>query len=637
MSSILSKPTPQPKNMGKNGHDVSQRRCFTCPVGMLLPIWNDFANPGDKYKLNSNVFVRTEAMQSAAFMRLKCHVDYFFVPITQLYSLWNEFFNGTNDNMSSVFNTSNVSFNSLPKLYLKNVLGSKLNTNQYFVFGKKGTEDDRYYVNVDHFGVPLAWNFRRLFDMLGYGNINSYSESINNEPNPISYTLLPYLAYHKIFHSHYNLTDWFSNDPSLYNVDKYYDTGVIPDSIGYPIMSTIHYRPWRKDYFTNLMPSPTFSSSFASYIGNSFSNYNPSVLNPEMSINSGSSNSSFLLSTTEAVNAGQLGFSTPSGIPNVLSKFPAHDPSVPDKSLTLNMLNTDGTPFSSSSISAAEVRSLFAYDKLMRVTAFAGGHYEDQTLAHFGYKIPQGLSKEAYKLGSHVVPLNIGEVVATASTGIDAAGGVIGDIAGKGFTPGVNQKEIHFTCPSHGFMMAIFSIEPLPEYASMGVDIVNRCSTSSDFYHPELDNVGMQPMFGDFLGFNNGNNSTELVGWTYRFSQFKMKYDVVNEGFYATDKSTWVGYKQSIFDFDSTGVPTTTAFRNDFRFLICPQYTNNIFMQPFRYFVSPSYVVTSSTQGWDNPFFQPIEVYKGDNFLCNVDVQAFKSSIMSEYSLPKLF
>ena len=78
----------QPR-LGRNGFDLSFRRCFTAPCGMLLPVAQDFANPGDKYKLNSASFIRTEAVQTAAFMRLKAHVEWFFVPVTQLYSLWN--------------------------------------------------------------------------------------------------------------------------------------------------------------------------------------------------------------------------------------------------------------------------------------------------------------------------------------------------------------------------------------------------------------------------------------------------------------------------------------------------------------------------------------------------------------------
>lgn len=644
MSSLFKKPQVRP-DLGRNGFDMSRRRCFTSPCGMLLPVYHDFANPGEKYKLNSSSFIRTEALQTAAMMRLKAHVDWFFVPITQLYSRWNEFFNGTDDIMSSIFSTKNgpdAVFNTLPTYPLTNVLNFEDDVTGTIESGRwimiKHTQPDDTTVmtpTIDSFGVPYLWNFRRLFDLLGYGSVTGYKADTDKV-----FTFLPFLAYHKIWHSHYNLTDWFKNDPYMYNVDYCYKTNRWDTLVAARILGTIHYRPWRKDLFTDLMPQPMFSSSFASFIQNSFTNYGVGlrgVINPEVT------------RATNSVNGSSA---------NVLANRQANtDPSNSVSGLISSPIlsGTDASiPFN---LSAADVRSLFAYDKLLRVTAFAGGHYEDQTLSHFGYKMPEGISKEVYFIGSQSTDISINEVVATASTRtsegsattVKGAGTVIGDIAGKAFGATQGSSDLNFECPCHGFIMAIFSIEPIPEYASMGLEVQNRCQTSLDYYHPELDNVGMQPAYGDFYyPDSTAVNADSITGWQYRYMQFKSSFDVVNEGFYATDKSTWVGFKQSIYNLRSI-YTTVVPLAN--RFFIAPQYTNNVFLQTFPFNptsvnpdqigkpnpqVVPGYFLNDDTPNFKNEFFSPMNVYKGDNFLVNTDFKVYKTSTMSVHSLPKM-
>lgn len=657
MSSILKKPTVSPVK-GRNGFDMSRRRLFTSPCGMLLPVFHDFSNPGDKYVLNSSLLVRTEAVQTAAFMRLKAHVEWFFVPITQLYSMWNEVFNGTDDIMSSVYyspaaNASSFSVPTVtPHLPLFE-LSRFIQFDRNGLFGANGP-GDMYILSCDEFGVPNAWNFRRLFDLLGYGNLSDFISATED----FSYKLpmLPFLAYHKIFHSHYNLTDWFRNNPLLYNVDKWFNVDVVPDNVAEKILGTIHYRPYRKDYFTNILPTPLFNDNFASFIKNQFNNgLSPisQLLNPEVSGSSsalenfnlsfnsnglGSDNVNLVLGNRNPNTDG-----TPSPVKVSQLSQSSYNNGFSDKTLSFNATDENGNPINSGAISAADVRSMFALDRLLRVTAFAGGHYEDQVQAHFGYKMPRGVSDEAYMLGAQTTDINIAEVVATSSTAtkagssttVEGAGTTIGDIAGKGFGQTSGQGDIHFECPSHGLVMAIFSIEPLPDYASMGCEVQNRKYESLDFYHPELDNVGMQPMFGDFSGISLVPNSEEIVGWSYRYQEHKLSFDVVNEGFYATDKDSWVGFKQSLIsepDYNS-------AYSLSQRFFVMPQYTNLIFLQNFPYLTS-KYAHYTPVSGYFSSFKvnynSPQNVYSGDNFLNCLYIKAFKTSIMSVHSLPKV-
>ena len=77
-TNILKRPNKKAQ-LGRNGYDLGRRRAFTSPVGMLLPVFTNFAYSGEKVRVNSSTFIRTEALETAAFIRLRHHVDWFSV------------------------------------------------------------------------------------------------------------------------------------------------------------------------------------------------------------------------------------------------------------------------------------------------------------------------------------------------------------------------------------------------------------------------------------------------------------------------------------------------------------------------------------------------------------------------------
>lgn len=595
MSNIFSKPKPHHSG-GRNGFDLSFHRTFTAPCGMLLPVAKDFAYAGEKYRLNSQLMIRTQPLQTAAFMRLKAHIDWHFCPMLHLFRPWNEFFNQTQDIHSSIFFDY-----STPKKAINfpvHSLQKYINNAQPFIIGTKAP----FERETDGFGVPLAYNFRRLWDLLGYGSVSKQWPSGTD----LKLLLIDFLAYHRIFYSHYNPTDWKLNDPRYYNVDKYFSTGVVPDDITKMIISTIHYRPWRHDYFTNIFPQPIFNSDFANSLSSSLVNGSENLrpkVNPE-----GMSNSDLATLTVGGYNGYVGDYGKGSAAANLILS------SSPDNTY----------------LSVGDLRSMYALDKLLRTTALAGSHYDQQTLAHLGYKVPEGISNESYFIGSQETPIIITQVVATATTnakgseGETLAGTSIGDIAGKGYGATDGMQDLTFTAPCEGIIMGILSIEPLADYASTGCELQNRYKHTLDFWHPELDNLGMQPL--PLTCFNVTEQSNIPVGWQYRFSELKTKYDVVNESFWDTDKATWIGVRQ--FNLSPANQPST--INSDAYLFISPYYTNSIFMSNFGVWNPVSNSLPYSWVDSNNS----MDCYAGDNFLIDADFKIFKTSQMSVYSLP---
>lgn len=598
MKSIFQKPSVTPPR-GRNGFDVSQRKLFSCCVGQLLPTFSDFASAGDVYKIQADSKIRTEAVETAAFTRFTLHNEYFFVPMRQIYAFWNEFYNQTFDAHTNFVEIGDDF--TLPRFDISSVFNK---ANSFAYYGLNDATTKTHTLTTDDFGVPKLWNFRRLFSLMGFGSVDSYRNPSYSTFKPNA--LLRFFAYHRIFYSHYNVSDWFQDKPWMYNVDSYLGQSIVAaDSSNglraLEVISTMHYRPWRKDYFNNIYPTPTFSQAFGNYLQESFIDGNNlrSAVNPEY------------------VGKNGLGQTNENGA----------------------YLN-NASQISLTEINAADLRSVFALDKLLRVTALAGSHYDEQVYAHLGVKLPEGLQKEAYFIGADSVDINISEVVANSTTGVfDSSsdeyipGSTIGDIAGKAFGAS-NGKGINFRCPEDGIIMCITSIEPYLDYSSKAVDPTNLYKNTFDFYHSEFDDLGMQP-------FDNGWLTGQLldtpliVGWMPRYSELKTKYDIVDESICESDKKHWqCNYQSANYD---NGFKTYDKVA---RFYIFPQYTNSIFGAATKRFTStnPAKYTWRGAEDMNffNTFNSPINVYSGDNFICCINFTAYKTSIMSVHSVPKL-
>lgn len=610
MSNLFSKPKVSAKQ-GRNGFDISQSRMFSASPGMLLPYYTDYANAGDSYRIKPSAFIRTEAIKTAAMMRLNIHLDFYFVPFRQMFMFWNEIYNLTWD-----VHTSFVApLDSSQHLYIPGYNYSAAFAGSHFVSTSPSnplmfyqSSADTIYHSVDSFGIPKAFNYRRLWDMLDYGKFNDTHTTQNNQ----KFNLFKFLAYHKIFYSYFNDSIWFSNDASLYNLDAYYNLpDVGNDPVINKIFSTLHYRPWRRDYFTNIFPSPSFNSGYSNFV--------------QPFGNTGDAN----YPTLSKINPERL-----AAIDDVSQASSLYKPLDNNGVVSLDLGETLGVD----NISIQDIRSMFALDKFLRITGSCGSHYDQQTLAHLGVKIPAGLNGECYHVGSHSFPLIISDVVATSSTTAEGVGSVIGDVAGKGFASGHDGAPVFkFTAPESGVLMGIFSIEPEPDY--QGVDICNYFTNTYDFYHPEFENLGLAPFYQFQLNGNVGNvSSLAVAGWTYRYSELKTKYDIISESIYSTDKTIWQGNRQDHSLFVSNGAVSRFNL-----FYINPQYCNNIFAM-----MVPKYVnftggttdgtlkLASASALFGDTTLSPSNVYSYDNFIVNTFTNCYKTSIMSVHSLPKL-
>ena len=74
--------------VNRNAFDLSHRHMFTAQVGELLPVFTQWVNPNETFKIGYHGKTRTAALNTDAFTRIRENVQYFFVPFQ---SLWKYF------------------------------------------------------------------------------------------------------------------------------------------------------------------------------------------------------------------------------------------------------------------------------------------------------------------------------------------------------------------------------------------------------------------------------------------------------------------------------------------------------------------------------------------------------------------
>lgn len=490
MKSIFSNKNPQ-VHLQRNAFDLSHSDVFSVAPGMLLPIHVSEVNPNEHFEIEPANYVRTMPLNSAAFTRLKQHIEFYFVPMRTLCRQFNQFIVGTDYKISSLSTLNNYK-GSLPLFDLIREVNSSVAS-----------------ANSTHniFGFPIGPDFVRLLDMLGYGVNSENSKSYKTITSALKVNPFRLLAYQKVYFDFYRNSLYELNDPSAYNIDDSFGLAsfTLRDS-----MKVLRYRNWYKDYFTSL--SPSFQG--ADYLTD------PVKMNNVLSLGINDSDDdlgNFFPSSLQDFNwNGQQGIRN--GMMSGLSV------STGDQSSSTNTI-----------ISIANLRAAYALDKLYRISIAAGdGDYGSQIKAHYGFNAVHDDWKSQF-IGGCSAPIQISEVITTATTS-DSEGiiGNVGDIKGKGVS--LNQGKFTFDVREHGIILGLLSIVPEADYQSSMIDRFNFKSSRQDYFQPEFQDLGKQAVtslelsslprsFDQTATITLPNN---IIGFNNRYMEYKTSVDKVH-------------------------------------------------------------------------------------------------------------
>lgn len=519
------------------GFDLSHNVFFTSSVGHVLPIHWDFLLPGDKVDIKTHMKSRLLPMNSASPILLREHVDYYFVPLECLYSLFPSLLSDTNEDAASTLFDKNNFQDGFPMVEINGVKNSisALSTGADF----------------DNFGFDaMSRGASRLIEFFKYGT-RIIGAQISSQKTIMSNLLLAQ-AYQAVWQYYFRDDKRVEFNPSTFNIDAYYNTLTIPTNVGQRMLN-IYYRPWKKDPYTIVSPSPLggqtsfnhFSSSTGTSEDRNFASFVKQWLSKDDNIGI---QTTYKAGTTD--NNGDYPSLTGSYTDTV---FP-------------NRVNA-----STVEQSLQQHRIAQAIEKLSAIWMQSGKNYKDMMNNMFGVPVRDDWSKPIY-IGSDTNEITIDEEIANVTTGdgTDILTNA-GDITGRGFGKSIGRSN-KFTSQRHGILLALYSCIPDACYGNVAFDIFNTYSKRNSFPFPSTDELGEQPLFEFEVDASLDTLSLVQGGWLPRFHELKLKEDRAYGDFRDT-LSYWIPFRD-------------TAALNQFAlwqdFYIRPNYLDNIMLVDYK-------------------------------------------------------
>lgn len=539
-----------PAKRPRNGFDRSETHLYSQPAGMILPVYQMFMQPNDHVSIDTRSIVQAQTLKGRPFLGMKQNFAFYFVPCRLMYSYSKALFTGLkpkNTLISSLL-SNNAAQTSAAKpvkapvfkpyqvfarfagapdesgnipdmmTYVNNSTksevkifggavdsdspGTGFNETPGYFGGKDSRPNGRQSVDnaavasakpapgvptssvssvssdignapfgkylvqkspfYDALGYPLLPSYVRFCDLFRYGAMPYIGESINvNDFNASMYgyeaNLFYFLAYQKIYQDHFLDSNFENVNPLSYNVDDLFSTDSMQSKFDLKVdiksldraldIFSPRYVKYNKDLLSNIHPSPLFvddvTSTIKAYVGSQ-----PSLLNGQP------------MSSYDANNS-------------------------PDSAI---MSNRNGTY---TTISAAQLRNLFAFDKMQQISSRAPKTYKGQMLAHYGVNVADDMTESIYCGGFQKV-LEVNPVIATAdgqaadsSTNFGQQGSYI-DSGQSG--------HVNFDAKEHGVLMCVSWFSPSSLYDSDGIDAFNVKFAREDYFVPEMEDLGMQPV-----------------------------------------------------------------------------------------------------------------------------------------------
>lgn len=512
----------------RSGFDLSRRNLFSAKVGELLPVFCENVLPGDHWKLSSASFTRTQPVESAAFTRLFEYVDFFFVPYRLLWRNAHASFTQMSDAKNvalSPTSTQNIN-DKVPYIPIHSLLT--------FIAD----------VQNNNSGVPLksevgsdyVQDVLKLLTYLGYGDFLRLYKRVNGVVGDISglidnynVSLLPLLAYQKIYFDFYRNSQWEVNQANAYNVDYMSATSTklddyLTSSIDATGIFNLRYANFAKDILIGLLPSAQYGDA--------------------ASIRTNSTGS--LSIARNAINMGEVGLQS-SGQPVKVYKLDtefgvlgAKNVAIDDPVATDAITNHEPINASISKIdmalSALDIRNLMATQKWREVANSGDRTYRDQVKKHFGVDLPAVLDNNCTYISGWKGTISINEVVnqnlseATQQT----------DIKGKG-VGSFNGNNFDFDVKEHGIILGIYHSAPMVDYSFTAPSRQLQTINIADFFIPEYDKLGFEEVkSSDFFDSKLSQlNAPITLGFAPRYWMYKTSTDQVN-GIFRTSLPQWV-------------------------------------------------------------------------------------------------
>ena len=592
--------------VNRNAFDLSHRHMFTAQVGELLPVFTQWVNPNETFKIGYNGKTRTAALNTDAFTRIRENIQYYFVPFQSLWKYFEQQVNNmtrgdAGQNISKFASSSNEASTlttSMPYVsyvdlaaWLREMYSHALDAVDHY-FGthpekctlvgfKTFCERSPIYKDVFVCDGYRLCRAGKLLMSLGYGNFStviqydifaqvisfisnnpwdstefndsqygldliiSDASSILNSPN---LSLFPLLAYHKICNDHYRNEKWQPFEPWTCNID--------------------YLRPSDNMNASQFISADTFTSAMTSLLDLENSNlpldYFTSVLpraqyRDESAVPVGFNKSDAVLRIWDSGDPTKGAIFASTDIPQNedLQRIVADTVETPEGFVSPIKTASTRTPVfgfsgyltSDASMKISALRSATALQKYREIQNSNDPDFAAQVLAHFGIK-PKVDSRTSVFIGGDDKTLSINPQVNT-----NFQNG--GEPEIKAIGTGDLSAGCKFTSTTYGMIIGIYRAVPQLDYSHIGIDRNLFKSDASDFPIPELDSIGMQtqyrcelsaPLLGTcapvhpFEFYSSSIDMALSYGYAPRYAELKSARDYYEGGFIGTYSSWVTGY-----------------------------------------------------------------------------------------------
>lgn len=589
--------------VNRNAFDLTHRHMFTAQVGELLPVFTQWVNPNETFKIGYNGKTRTAALNTDAFTRIRENIQYYFVPFQSLWKYFEQQVNNmtkgdAGQNISKFANSSSsasaistkmpyVSYVDLARwldvllqrlytavdAYFTATISGKRSASGFFDFCTSGNYADVFVCE----GYRLC-RAAKLLMSLGYGNFSAVIQydvfamanlfvnsghswnlvefrkselgldfghfegtAITDSPNM---SVFPLLAYHKIYNDHYRNEKWQPFEPWTCNIDYISPDGNMnaDDFIDYNNL-LVSLKTSIIDLENSNLPIDYFTSVLprAQYGDESAVPVNSGIGNTELKFTDKDRSTGVLFDKIGTI----AGDPIQRGITN--TGFGNSCVSPVYSSSGSNVVGLRGKLTTSSlDIKLSALRSATALQKYKEIQNSNDPDFAEQVLAHFGIK-PKVDSRTSIFIGGDDKTLSINPQVNT-----NFAQGGLPDV--KAIGVGDLSAGCKFTATTYGMIIGIYRAIPQLDYSHVGIDRSLFKTDSSDFPIPELDSIGMQtqyrcelsaPLLGlcsHILPYKKVNyplNMAATYGYAPRYAELKASRDYYEGGFCGA-YSTWV-------------------------------------------------------------------------------------------------
>nr|WCD56427.1 MAG: major capsid protein [Microviridae sp.] len=476
----------------RNHFEVGGDVITTNDFGLLRPIFCRECIPGDKLTINIESFARLAPMPVPTFGRCELINRAYYVRYADIWQGWKSFImqqpffmNGQTYNFSHVPMVSNRQLVNTICNVVNGLVTQVYGDNPFDIIKPSSSTFAKYkFTNAGR-------NFMAILNGLGY-RLN-FDDSDMTEFN-----LLPLLAYYKIYFDHfvplrYKPSHTLRSVFSRANMDWSSFAGDLQSQLQVPC-----YSYFNDDIFVNAWDNPMGPKTSTSLDG----------INDPRAFKDSSYDLSFVSATSgygASINQG------------------------PD-----TITNGDG-------VSAFLINAcLKAQNWLYRKGLTSNSSYLTDILSQFGVKPRECCDGISVFLGKTVQPIQISDVMSTASSDTDNPNNLLGSYAGKGISYG--DGTIHCECSDYGVLIVLTEISPKNPQYFQGYNRQLRHINYLDFYTPDFEKLGTQPIengeiYHDYpdgrssvTARNNqvpGALSNGVFGFAPRYYEYKVGSDKV--------------------------------------------------------------------------------------------------------------